>query len=94
MRALLGRTQKVWKADLVMQGKVPKSSGNGGNSGGGGGSGGGTTKQAACRVCKSKSHKTKDCPNRAGTSCRLWRAKGKCSFGDDCVHEHKASEKG
>jgi hypothetical protein len=95
--ALLRKTQKVWKADPVMQGKVPKSSGNSGNSGGGGGnggSGGGNKKQATCRVCRSKSHKTKDCPNRAGTSCRLWQEKGECSFGDECVHEHKASEKG
>ena len=97
MRALLRKTQKVWKADPVLQGKVPKNSGNSGNSGSGGGhggSGGGNKKQATCRVCKSKSHKTKECPNRAGTSCRLWQEKGECSFGDECVHEHKASEKG
>ena len=41
MRALLRKTQKVWKADPVMQGKVPKSSGNSGGGGGNGGSGGG-----------------------------------------------------
>ena len=87
----------MWKADPVMQGKVPKSSVNGGNAGGGSGNGnggGGTKKQAACRFCKSKGHKTKDCPNKAGTSCRLWREEGECSSGDDYVHEHKAVEKG
>ena len=73
---------------------VTVNGGNSGGSGGSGGGGGGNKKQAACRVCKSKSHKTKDCPNRAGTSCRLWREKGECSFGEDCVHEHKAAEKG
>ena len=59
MRALMRRTQKVWKADPVMQGKVPqwvpKSSGNAGG-GAGNSNGGGSKKQAACRVCKSKTH--------------------------------------
>ena len=93
MRKLLRKTQKVWKADPVAKGKVPKSSGGGGG-GGNGGSGGGKKKSEACRICKSKSHKTKDCDKRAGTSCRQWQEKGVCSFGDECVHEHKESEKG
>ena len=93
MRKLLRKTQKVWKADPVAKGKVPKSSGGGGG-GGNGGSGGGKRKSEACRICKSKSHKTKDCDKRAGTSCRQWQEKGVCSFGDECVHEHKESEKG
>ena len=93
MRKLLRKTQKVWKADPVAKGKVPKSSGGGGG-GGNGGSGGVKKKSEACRICKSKSHKTKDCDKRAGTSCRQWQEKGVCSFGDECVHEHKESEKG
>ena len=64
MRALLRRTQKVWKADPVLQGKVPKNSGGGGSSGGSGGNSNGNKKQSACRICKSKSHKTKDCSKR------------------------------
>ena len=92
MRDLLRKTQKVWKADPVTQGKVPKNSGR--NGGGGNGDGNGGKKPSACRVCKEKGHKTKDCSKRAGTSCRLWKEKGVCSFGDDCVHEHKAAEKG
>ena len=83
----------VLPPDPVAKGKVLKSSGGGGG-GGNGGSGGGKKKSEACRICKSKSHKTKDCDKRAGTSCRQWQEKGVCSFGDECVHEHKESEKG
>ena len=88
MRDLLRATQRVWKADPVMQGKVPKNSGNGGAVPGA------AKAAAACRVCKKKSHKTKDCPDRVGKNCQQWTAKGVCSFGDECVHEHKAANKG
>jgi hypothetical protein len=97
MRALLRKVQKVWKTDPVMQGKmpqwVPKSSGNAGG-GAGNKNGGGSGKQATCRVCKPKTRKTKDYSSRACKSCQLWMDKGECSFGEECVHEHKAAEKG
>ena len=96
MRDLMRLTQRVWKADPVQQGKVPKSSTRAGKKAGGtdGGNGGKAQPSKPCRVCKSTTHATKDCPNRPGTSCRQWCKTGACSFGDECVHEHKVAEKG
>ena len=59
MRALLRRTQKVWKADPVMQGKVPqwvpKSSGNAGGGAGNGNGGNNTSTTASTTRCNERS---------------------------------------
>ena len=42
-----------------------------------------------CFKCGSREHWARDCP-KAKPVCRLFKAEGKCSYGDKCIFEHVA----